>query len=70
VLCGSLEHLPSVFAELDQETLREATPLPHSNRDTRLLKRIGALLADDQPAQNIGIIERQIRQPDASVTEI
>ena len=70
VLCGSLEHLPAAFAGLDQETLREATPLQRSNRDTGLLKRIGALIADDQPAQNIGIIERQIPQPDASVTEI
>jgi hypothetical protein len=70
VLCGSLEHLPAAFAELGQETLREATPLQRSNRDTGLLKRIGALIADDQPAQNIGIIERQIPQPDASVTEI
>jgi hypothetical protein len=70
VLCGSLEHLPAAFAELAQGTLPEATPLQRSNRDTRLLKRIGALIADDQPAQNIGIIERQIRQPDSSVTEI
>ena len=70
VLCGSLEHLPAAFAELDQETLREATPLQRSNRDSRLLKRIGALVADEQPPQHSGIIVRQMRQPDASVTEI
>jgi hypothetical protein len=70
VLCGSLEHLPAAFAELDQGTLGEPSPLQRSNRDTGLLKRIGALIADDQPAQNLGIIERQIPQPDASVTEI
>ena len=70
VLCGSLEHLPAAFAEFDQGTPGEPSPLQRSNRDTGLLKRIGALIADDQPAQNIGIIERQIPQPDASVTEI
>jgi hypothetical protein len=54
VLCGSLEHLPAAFAELDQETLREAKPLQRSNRDTRLLKRMGALVADEPPPQNNG----------------
>jgi hypothetical protein len=49
VLCGSLEHLPAAFAELDQETLEEVSPLQRSNRDTRLLKRIAALVADEQP---------------------
>jgi len=70
VLCGSLEHLPAAFAELDQATLREASPLQRSNRDSRLLKRIGALIADEHPAQHNGILDRQIRQPDAVVTEI
>ena len=70
VLCGSLEHLPAAFAELDQETLQEATPLQRSNRDSRLLKRIGALIADEHAAQNTGMIDRQARQPEASVTEI
>ncbi len=70
VLCGSLEHLPAAFAELDQEKPEDVPPLQRSNRDSRLLKRIGALIADDQPAQNIGIIVSQIPQPEASVTEI
>jgi len=65
-----MEHLPSAFAELDQEMLREATPLQRSNRNTRLLKRIGALIADEQSAQYNGIVDRQIRQPGALVTEI
>ncbi len=47
VLCGSLEHLPAAFAELDREELRQTTPLHRRNRDTRLLKRIGALVADE-----------------------
>ena len=70
VLCGSLEHLPAAFAELDRETPQEASTLHRSNRDSRLLKRIGALMADEHTAQNNGIIDRQIRQPDVSVTEI
>jgi hypothetical protein len=69
VLCGSLEHLPAAFAELDQETLADVSPLQRSNRDTRLLKRIGALIADEHPAQYNGIINCQFRQPDAVVTE-
>jgi hypothetical protein len=68
VLCGSLEHLPAAFAELDQETLADVSALQRSNRDTKLLKRIGALIADEHPAQNNGIIDRQIRQPGAVVT--
>ncbi len=58
VLCGSLEHLPAAFAELDQQRLREeAKPLQRNNKDTRLLKRIGALVADEQPPpQNNGNI--------------
>lgn len=70
VLCGSLEHLPDAFAELDREKLRETTPLQRRHRDTRLLKRIGALIADEQPPQNSGIVDRHVRQSDASVTEI
>jgi len=52
VLCGSLEHLPIAFAELDQVSRANATPLQRSNRDTRLLKRIKALLEDEQPSGN------------------
>jgi len=70
VLCGSLQHLPAAFAELDRETRREATPLQRSNRDSRLLKRIGALVDDGQSAQKNAIIDRQTRHPGASVTEI
>ena len=70
VLCGSLEHLPAAFAALGQEKPEDVSPLQRSNRETSLLKRIGALIADEHPAQNNGIIDRQIRQPDAVVTEI
>jgi hypothetical protein len=55
---------------LDREKLRDTTPLQRRHRDTRLLKRIGALIADEKPPQNSGIIDRHLRQSDASVTEI
>jgi hypothetical protein len=70
VLCGSLEHLPAAFAELDQEKLRETTLLQRSNRDAGLLKRVRALVADEPRPKNDATIDRYIRQSDASVTEI
>ena len=70
VLCGSLEHLPAAFAELDQEKLPEQTLLQRSNRDTGLLKRIRALVADELRPKNDAIIDRHERQSGASVTEI
>jgi hypothetical protein len=62
VLCGSLEDLPAAFAALDQEKLREAIPLQRSNRDTGLLKRIRALVADELRPKNDAIIDRHERQ--------
>ena len=46
LLSGSLENLPAAFAKLDQEEYREVSPLQRSNKDTKLLKRIGVLVAD------------------------
>jgi hypothetical protein len=52
-------------------SIAEGVHLPwRRHRDTRLLKRIGALIADEKPPQNSGIIDRHLRQSDASVTEI
>lgn len=48
VLCGSLDHLPIAFAELDEQALEQATPLSRSNRDTKLQQRIRALLKDEK----------------------
>jgi hypothetical protein len=48
VLCGSLDHLPMAFAELDEQALEQATPLSRSNRDTKLQQRIRALLRDEK----------------------
>ncbi|MCP4143051.1 MAG: hypothetical protein GY755_22635 [Chloroflexi bacterium] len=44
ILCGSLENLHNAFAELDEQTLGNATRLVRSNRDTALQKRVRALL--------------------------
>lgn len=60
VLCGSLEHLPVAFAELDQVSCADATPLQRSNRDTRLLKRIKALVEDEQSTENNLITDCQM----------
>ena len=70
VLCGSLEHLPIAFAELDQASRPDATPLQRSNRDTRLRKRVKALVKDEQLPNNHSIIERKIPQPGTTSTEI
>jgi len=47
-LCGSLDHLPIAFAELDKQALEQTTPLSRSNRDTKLQQRIRALLKDEK----------------------
>ena len=48
VLCGSLDHLPMAFAELDEQALSQATPLSRSNRDSTLQHRIRELLKDEK----------------------
>jgi hypothetical protein len=44
VLCGSLDQLPTAFAELDERALEQATPLSRNNRDSGLQHRIRGLL--------------------------
>jgi hypothetical protein len=44
ILCGSLDNLTGAFANLDEQTLNEASPLIRSNRDTALQNRVRALL--------------------------
>lgn len=48
IVCGSLENLPKVFAALDEQTLEKATPLYRDHRDSRLERRIRALLEKDK----------------------
>jgi hypothetical protein len=50
LLCGSLDHLPAAFAELDEQALALATPLSRSNRDSTLQHRIRELLKDEKTA--------------------
>ena len=44
ILCGSLEHLHNAFAELDEQSLGDTTPLVRSNRDTVLQNHVRTLL--------------------------
>jgi len=48
VLCGSLDRLPTAFAELDECALEHATPLSRSHRDSKLQHRIRALLKSEK----------------------
>ena len=48
IVCGTLERLPRAFAELDRDGIKETSPLQRSNRDSRLIKRIRALISDDK----------------------
>ena len=50
ILCGSLDHLHNTFADLDQQTFDQATPLVRSNRDTALQNRVRTLLKHLQEA--------------------
>lgn len=52
VLCGSLDHLPTAFADLDQQALEKAGPLSRSNRDSSLQRRIKTLLKDEKSAKS------------------
>ncbi len=44
LLCGSLDNLPTVFAELDEQALNRTKPLSRNNRDTELFRRVRARL--------------------------
>ena len=48
LLCGSLDHLPIAFAELDEQELAQATPVSRSNRDSSLQHRIRELLKGEK----------------------
>jgi len=48
VLCGSLDHLPMAFSELDKQALAQASPLSRNNRDAKLQQRIRALLKSEK----------------------
>jgi len=48
VLCGSLDRLPTAFAELDERALERATPLSRSHRDSKLQHRVRVLLKGEK----------------------
>jgi hypothetical protein len=51
VVCGSLEHLATAFAELDEQALERTTPLSRSNRDSALLRRVRTLVKNEAKSQ-------------------
>ncbi len=52
VLCGSLDHLPMAFAELEEHALAQASLLSRNNRDSKLQHRIRALLKSEKLAES------------------
>jgi hypothetical protein len=50
VLCGSLDNLPTAFADLDARAISDATPLVRDHRDSKLDRRVRALLRSDHPS--------------------
>ena len=47
VVCGSLDHLPTAFAELDGQALEQTTALSRNNRDSALLRRVRILVKNE-----------------------
>jgi len=67
VVCGSIDHLPTAFAQLDAQALGRATALSRNNRDSALLRRVRILVkkdAGDQPS------DEKSGATDAAATEI
>lgn len=56
VLCGSLDNMPSAFAELDLKGEIDASPLERKNRDTLLIKHISTLLEGEETLGNCALI--------------
>ncbi len=48
ITCGSLDNLPTAFAELDQGEFKKKSTLQRSNKDTELMKYICAMIADEK----------------------
>ncbi len=51
LLCGSLDNLPTAFAELDERALEKTTPLSRNNRDSALLRRVRILVKNEAKTQ-------------------
>ena len=48
ITCGSLENLPTAFAELGRAEVKKVSTLQRSNKDTELMKYICAMIADEK----------------------
>ena len=48
IMCGSLENLPSAFAEICRGKINKESTLQRSNKDTELMKYICAMIADEK----------------------
>jgi hypothetical protein len=48
IMCGSLENLPTAFAELGRRKVKKESTLQRSNKDTELMKYICAMIADEK----------------------
>jgi len=48
IVCGSLENLPTAFAELGRGIMKNESTLQRSNKDTELMKYICAMIADEK----------------------
>jgi len=53
LLCGSLDHLPRAFAELDEGALAQTTPLSRSNRDAELQRCVRVLLKGEKTVDSM-----------------
>ena len=67
VVCGSLDNLPTAFAQLDEPALERTTPLSRSNRDSALLRRIRTLAKTETKAQPSDIKSHEV---DVATTEL
>jgi hypothetical protein len=51
VVCGSLDNLPTAFAQLDEQALERTTPLSRNNRDSVVLRRVRELVKHEADAK-------------------
>ena len=51
VICGSLDNLATVFAQLDKLAFERTTPLSRNNRDSDLLRRVRTLVKNEDQVQ-------------------
>ncbi len=47
IVCGSLDHLPTAFAQLDDQALVRTTPLSRNNRNSELMRRLRILVKNE-----------------------